>query len=60
MSINVNAAGDVVGSLPNLTRPDILGIPVVFNNSMAADEVLYGDFQKYTLVERENIAIDNQ
>lgn len=59
MSINVNAAGEVVGRLPNLTRPDILGINVVFNNSMAADQVLYGDFQQYTLVERENISIDN-
>lgn len=59
MSINVNAAGDVVGRLPNLTRPDLLGIQVTFNNSMAEDEVLYGDFQQYTLVERENITIDN-
>jgi HK97 family phage major capsid protein len=59
MSINVNADGDVVGRLPNLTRPDILGIPVTFNNSMAADQVLYGEFEKYTLVERENIAIDS-
>lgn len=58
-SINVNAAGDVVGRLPNLTRPDILGIPVVFNNSMADDEVLYGEFDKYTLVERENISVDS-
>lgn len=59
MSINVNSEGNLVGKLPNLTRPDILGIPVVFNNSMAPDQVLYGDFQQYTLVERENIAIDN-
>jgi len=58
-SINVNADGEVVGRLPNLTRPDILGIPVIFNNSMAEDEVLYGDFLQYTLVERENISIDN-
>ncbi len=59
MTVNVNAAGDVVGKLPNLVRPDILGIPVVFSNNMAADTVLYGEFDKYTLVERENIAIDN-
>ena len=58
-SINVNGEGNVVGKLPNLTRPDLVGIPVVFNNSMAADELLYGDFQQYTLVERENISIDN-
>jgi HK97 family phage major capsid protein len=59
MSINVNANGDIVGKLPNLTRPDILGIPVTFNNAMADDKVLFGDFDQYTLVERENIAIDN-
>ena len=58
-SINVDGNGNQVGKLPNLTRPDLVGIPVVFNNSMAADEVLYGDFQQYTLVERENITIDN-
>ena len=58
-SINVDGNGNVVGKLPNLTRPDLVGIPVVFNNSMAADEVLFGDFQQYTLVERENITIDN-
>lgn len=57
-SINVNAAGEQVGRLPNLARPDILGIPVVFNNTMAENEVLYGDFQYYTLVERENISVD--
>jgi HK97 family phage major capsid protein len=58
-TINVNAQGENVGRLPNLTRPDILGIPVVFNNAMNEGEVLYGDFDKYTLVERENISIDN-
>jgi HK97 family phage major capsid protein len=59
LSINVNANGEWVGKLPNLTRPDILGIPVVFSNHMATDQVLYGEFDKYTLVERENISIDN-
>lgn len=57
-SVNVNSAGDQVGKLPNLTRPDLVGIRVVFNNAMAVDEVLYGDFENYTLVERENITID--
>jgi HK97 family phage major capsid protein len=58
-SINTNGEGNVVGKLPNLTRPDLVGIPVIFNNAMAANELLYGDFQQYTLVERENITIDN-
>jgi HK97 family phage major capsid protein len=58
-SINTNGEGEVVGKLPNLTRPDLVGIPVTFNNTMADGEVLYGDFQQYTLVERENISIDN-
>lgn len=59
LSINLNGNGEYVGTLPNLTRPDILGIPVTFNNAMANDEVLFGEFEQYTLVERENIAIDN-
>ena len=59
LTLNVNSDGEVVGRLPNLTRPDILGIPVVFSNHMAVDEVLYGEFDKYTLVERETISIDN-
>jgi HK97 family phage major capsid protein len=58
-SINVNSAGEQVGRLPNLSRPDILGIPVIFNNEMPDNQVLYGDFDKYTLVERENITIDS-
>jgi HK97 family phage major capsid protein len=58
-TVNVTDTGDVVGKLPNLTRPDILGIRVIFNNAMAEDEVLYGDFNRYTLVERESISIDN-
>jgi HK97 family phage major capsid protein len=58
-SINVNSEGNVVGKLPNLTRPDILGLPVIFNNAMSPGEVLYGDFGKYTLVERESITIDS-
>jgi HK97 family phage major capsid protein len=58
-SLNANSAGENVAKLPNLTRPDILGMPVVFNNNMPADQILYGDFDMYTLVERENITIDN-
>ncbi len=58
-TINVNSAGEVVGKLPNLTQPDLLGLKVVFNNNMDADTVLYGEFSKYTLVERESITIDN-
>jgi HK97 family phage major capsid protein len=59
LSINTNADGEVVGRLPNLSRPDILGIPVIFSNHMDTDAVLYGEFDKYTLVERETISIDN-
>lgn len=58
-SIQVNAEGNVVGKLPNLKQPDLLGLPVVFNNSLAVDEVLFGEFDKYTLIERESITIDN-
>lgn len=57
-TINVNSSGNVVGKLPNLAVPDFLGLRVVFNNFMPENQVLFGDFSKYTLVERENITID--
>lgn len=55
----VNSAGAVVSKLPNLTNPDLLGLRIEFNNNMADNKILYGDFSKYTLVERESIVIDN-
>lgn len=58
-SIQVDSTGNVVGKLPNLRTPDILGLRVVFNNFLDEDTVLFGDFQQYTLVERENITIDS-
>jgi HK97 family phage major capsid protein len=57
-SINVDAKGNVVGKLPNLNAPDLCGLRVVFNNNMDQDKVLFGDFNKYTLVERETVTID--
>ncbi|SDC06002.1 phage major capsid protein [Shouchella lonarensis] len=57
-SVNVNATGNVVGKLPNLGQPDLVGLRVVFNNFIPRDAVLFGDFSKYTLVERETISID--
>ncbi len=56
-SVQVNSAGNVVGKLPNLTNPDLLGIRVVFNNNVADDVVVFGDYEKYTLVEREDIKV---
>mgnify|MGYP001190139111 CR=1 FL=1 len=58
-SIQVDSSGNVVGKLPNLRTPDLLGLRVVFNNFLDEDTVLFGDFQQYTLVERENITLDN-
>lgn len=58
-SVHTSAAGNDVVKLPNLTKPDLLGLNVSFNNNMAEDKILYGDFSKYTLVERESIVIDN-
>lgn len=58
-SIQVDSNGNVVGKLPNLRQPDLVGLRVVFNNNLDDDTVLFGDFSKYTLVERENITIDN-
>lgn len=56
-SINVDSSGNLVGKLPNLTNPDVLGLRVVFSNNMDEDTVLFGEFDKYTLVERESITI---
>lgn len=58
-SIQVDANGNVVGKLPNLKNPDLVGLRVVFNNNIDEDKVLFGDFSQYTLVERESITIDN-
>ncbi|WP_191556444.1 phage major capsid protein [Metabacillus idriensis] len=58
-SIQVDSEGNVLGKLPNLGRPDLLGLRVVFNNNIDADTVLFGEYSKYTLVEREAITIDN-
>ena len=58
-SIQVDSNGNVVGKLPNLRQPDLVGLRVVFNNNLDDDTVLFGDFSKYTLVERESITIDN-
>lgn len=57
-SIQTDSSGNVVGKLPNLKTPDLLGLRVVFNNNLPADQILYGDFSKYTMVERESISID--
>ncbi|ABC61276.1 phage major capsid protein [Geobacillus phage GBSV1] len=58
-SIQVDSNGNVVGKLPNLRTPDLLGLRVVFNNFLDDDTVLFGEFEQYTLVERENITIDS-
>lgn len=58
-SINVDSAGNVVGKLPNLKKPDFLGLRIEFDNFMEPDQILFGDYEKYTLVEREDITIDN-
>jgi HK97 family phage major capsid protein len=58
-SIQVDSNGNVVGKLPNLKNPDLVGLRVVFNNNLDADTVLFGDFAQYTLVERESITIDS-
>ncbi|MDO3680560.1 phage major capsid protein [Paenibacillus ehimensis] len=57
-SINVNSEGNVVGKLPNLQQPDLCGLRVKFNQNMPLDEVIFGEFEQYTLVEREDISID--
>ena len=57
-TINVDSNGNLVGKIPNLNHPDLLGLRIVFNNNLDTDTVLFGDFEKYTLVERESLTID--
>lgn len=56
-TINVDNNGNIVGKLPNLVKPDLLGLRVEFNQNMDTNQVLFGDFSKYTLVTREGINI---
>lgn len=58
LNVGINAQGQVVGTIPNLADPNILGLKVVFSAHMDDDKVLFGDFKKYTLVEREDITIE--
>lgn len=57
-TINVNSEGNVVGKLPNLSQPDLCGLPVVFNQNMDVDQVIFGVLDQYTMVIREDITID--
>ena len=56
-SINVDSNGNVVGKLPNIKNPDLLGLRVEFSQYMEEDKILFGDFEKYTFVERGDITI---
>lgn len=58
LNVGTNAQGQVVATLPNLASPTILGLKVIFSAHMTDDQVLFGDFTKYTLVEREDITIE--
>ena len=54
-----NLNGGMVGAIPSFNEPNINGLRVVFNNFMDQDKILYGDFSKYTLVEREAMTIES-
>lgn len=56
-SIQTASSGNTVAKLPNLSSPDLLGIRIVFNNNIDEDKILFGDYRKYTLVERESISV---
>lgn len=55
----VNLNGGMVGAIPAFNKPNINGLRVVFNNFMEKDKILYGDFAKYTLVEREAMSVES-
>lgn len=58
LTLHVNSAGKEVVQLPNLAQPNFLGLRVVFNNYIPKDDLIFGVFDKYTLVERESTRVD--
>lgn len=58
LTLHTNSAGQDIVMLPNLSQPNFLGLKVVFNNYLPKDHVLFGVFDKYTLIEREGTRID--
>jgi len=58
LSLHVNSEGKDVVMLPNLSQPNFLGLKVVFNNYLPKDNILFGVFDKYTLIEREGTRVD--
>ncbi|MFA4137151.1 MULTISPECIES: phage major capsid protein [unclassified Brevibacillus] len=58
LSLHVNSEGKDVVMLPNLSQPNFLGLRVVFNNYLPKDKILFGVFDKYTLIEREGTRVD--
>jgi len=59
LNVGMDSKGVVVGQVPNLANPTILGLKVVFSAHMAENEILFGDFSKYTIVEREDITVES-
>lgn len=57
LALNLN--GGMVGAIPAFDTPNINGLKVIFNNYMAENDILYGDFSKYTLVERDAMTIES-
>lgn len=58
LTLHVNSEGKDVVQLPNLAHPNFLGLRVVFNNYIPKDKIIFGVFDKYTLVERESTRVD--
>lgn len=58
LTLHVDSSGKDVVQLPNLAHPNFLGLRVVFNNYIPKDKIIFGVFDKYTLVERESTRVD--
>jgi len=59
LTIRTNSDGNIVGVVPNMTEPDMFGIPVVFSNAMDDDKILIGVFNEYALVVREGMIVES-
>ncbi|MCD8355984.1 MAG: phage major capsid protein [Clostridia bacterium] len=56
-SIQSNSAGQLVASIPAQGSRDLLGIPVAFNNEIEAGNVLFGDFYRYKIAQRQGMTL---
>ena len=54
--ITTDSAGRYIA--PDLSKPNIAGLRVVFSQYMDANKILFGDFKRYLLAERSGVKVE--